>query len=376
MQKKIKIVYLTPSVKLLGARKSLLALVKGLSENFEPIVVCPRMGPLTEELTRAKIKTEIIPLYPWRKGKFFLRRYLSVWRLRKLLKRIAPQIIHCNEFYVMPYAVLASYNLNIPLVTHIRLDITQKQIQHYYLSRAERIIAVSRAMAEIFKPTPLYDRVTVIYNAVDEDEFKVPVNDENIRRELGIPPSEVVVGQIGSIEARKRQQITLLAARKVLNEFPHITFVFIGDPRHGRLKYLEKLKMMAKNLQLEDKVHFLPFRRNIGQVYAGIDINLLISSEEGFGRTIIEAGYFGVPSIGTRVGGIPEIIEEDRTGYLVELDDVEQLSSAILRLATNREKRQQMGAAARELVWEKFLLSAHCRKIEEIYQQLLRNKNF
>ncbi|MCX7767250.1 MAG: glycosyltransferase family 4 protein, partial [Candidatus Sumerlaeia bacterium] len=114
---------------------------------------------------------------------------------------------------------------------------------------------------------------------------------------------------------------------------------------------------------------------NIGQVYSGIDINLLISAEEGFGRTIIEAGYYGVPSIGTRIGGIPEVIENERTGYLVELDDVEQLSSAILRLATDREKRQQMGAAARELVREKFLLPAHCRKIEEIYQQLLRNHN-
>ncbi|MCX7766622.1 MAG: glycosyltransferase family 4 protein, partial [Candidatus Sumerlaeia bacterium] len=262
MQTKIRVLYLTPSVKLLGARKSLLALVKGLGENFEPIVVCPRPGPLTDELARAGIKTEIIPLYPWRKGKYFLRRYLSVWRLRKLLKELAPRIIHCNEFYVMPYAVLASYNLNISLVTHIRLNITQKQIQHYYLSRAEKIIAVSRAMAEIFDHTPLHERVTVIYNAVDEDEFKTSANDENIRTELGIPPSEVVVGQIGSIETRKRQQIALLAARKVINEFPHITFVFVGDPRHGRLKYIEKLKMLAKNLQLEDKVHFLPFRLN------------------------------------------------------------------------------------------------------------------
>lgn len=374
MDEKTKVLYLSPSVKLLGARRSLLALIKGLSSKFKPIVVCPKEGPLTEELHKLDVETHCIPLYQWRKGRYFFHRLFSLWRLRRLIEEIKPHLLHCNEFYVMPYALKAAWEFNIPIICHIRLNITQRQIKNYFINRSARIIVVSEALARIFKNTTLQERVEVIYNAVDPDEFSGDAKANNIRQELGISNSVVLIGQVGSIEPRKRQHIVLRAARKVIEEFPQVYFVFVGNPRRGQRKYFQQLLTLTENLGLGERVSFLPFRRQIASVYSGLDINLLPSAEEGFGRTIVESGFFAVPSIGTRVGGIPELIENERTGYLIELDEVEQMSEAILKLSKDEEKRRQFGNAAKELVKEKFLLPPHCRKIEELYLQLMQDK--
>ncbi len=371
MTDKIKVLYLTPSVKLLGARRSLLALVNGLSEEFEPVVVCPSEGALTTELLKRGVHTHIVRLYQWRKGKFFFHRFLSVNKLKGIIRDVFPDVIHCNEFYAMPYAVHASKNTGIPLVSHIRLNITERQLRKYFLNMADRIIVVSRYLADKLNDTGLEHRTQVIYNAIDPDEYMDNVSPETFRNEIGIEPSDILIGHLGGVEPRKRQHISLRAARKVVEAIPRAHFVFVGNARREHLKYFLQLQTVAKNLDIADNVSFIPFRKNISSVYASLDINLLISSSEGFGRTIIEAGYMGVPSIGTRVGGIPELIKDGESGFLVDLDDVEALSQAILKLAGDGALRQKMGQAARSNVEQHFMLADHCRKIEGIYKDLL-----
>ncbi len=369
MKKRLKVLYLTPSVKLLGARRSLLALVRGLSPEFEPMVVAPSDGGLTKELRAAGIDTHVIRLYQWRKGKFFFHRYVSVEKLRAFIDRTDPDIVHCNEFFTLPYAVKATHNKNIPIITHIRLNITERQIRNYFLHETARIITVSKALAQRLESTGLEQRTRVVYNAIEPHDLEPDGEIADFREETGIAKTDILVGHIGGIEPRKRQHITLRAARKVIDRNPSVRFVFVGNPRPEHKDYYHELQNTAKNLAIEDNVFFIPFRDDIVSVYEALDINLLISAAEGFGRTIIEAGYLGVPSIGTTVGGIPELIEHETTGYLVNLDEVEQLAHCINDLAVHPEKRRSMGEAARERVKNNFLLPAHCRAIEEIYRE-------
>lgn len=345
--------------------------MKGLSAEFEPVVVCPSEGGLTDELRKAGVKTFCIPLYQWRKGKYFVHRYFSVRRLGRLVRELSPDIIHCNEFYAMPYAVKSTRGLGIPIVTHIRLNVNKNYIKKYFLDKADKLIVVSRALASKLADTELSERTVVVYNAINPADFPINKDREMFRREIGVSATTVMVGQVGGIEPRKRQHITLKAVRKVVDRFPDIHFVFIGNPRPEHQAYYKELHTIAKNLGIADKVSFIPFRTDIVEVYASLDINLLVSADEGFGRTIIEAGYLGVPSIGTHSGGIPELIEDGVTGCLVNLDDVDELSETILSLAQDMEKRRKMGESARRLVEQKFLLSTHCEKIQAIYKELL-----
>ena len=367
----IKILYLTPSVKLLGARRSLLALASGLSSDFEPVIVCPSPQGLTVELQNAGIPVHIIPFYQWRKGKYFFHRFFSVRRLRRLIAELQPDIVHCNEFHVMPYAVNAVRGTKIPIVTHIRLTISHRQIKKYFLEQAARIILVSHSLECKFHNTGLEDRITVVYNAIDPACCVPTGKGEGFRKEIGVSKSDILVGHLGGIEPRKRQLTTLRAARKVIEKFSDIRFIIAGNPRDEHKGYYEEVVSTAKNLGIADHVIFLPFRKDVIPLYEAIDINVLISAEEGFGRTIIEAGYLGVPSIGTCIGGIPELIEDGKTGFIINLDDVDHLAERILTLAMNPERIRQMGAAARQRVIEHFLLPAHCRKMEHMYRELI-----
>jgi glycosyltransferase involved in cell wall biosynthesis len=109
-------------------------------------------------------------------------------------------------------------------------------------------------------------------------------------------------------------------------------------------------------------------------LYQACDVNALVSSEEGFGRTIIEAGALGIPSVGSRIGGIPELIEDAQTGFLVGgEDDGAELAERLRALDAVPAMCQEMGRAARTRVETHFSIQRHARKIMEIYDRLLQS---
>jgi len=366
------VLYLTPSVRLLGARRSLLSLVKNLSPPFKPFVVCSNSGPLTEELIKLNIPAKVVKHYNWRKGKYFFHRYLQVYQLSKLIDEIKPSIIHSNEIYSLPSAIKARGKQKIPIVVHNRLKITPRQIKNYYLSKADRIIAVSKASADDFAHCNFKDRVCMVYNGLDLKEFSPDKSlRDKTRQKLGFAVDDFVCGIIGLIGERKRQHIAIQSAKIVIHKNRKCHFLFVGDPPASMKDYSNAIKKDCELSGLSKNVHFLPFQSNIKPLYSALDLNLLISSEEGFGRTIIEAGAMEIPSIGTRIGGIPELIINNLTGYLIVLDDINKLSDIILDCANNPEKLKEMGLNARKIIEENFSIQKHCNAIQLIYLELL-----
>ena len=153
------VLYLTPSSKLLGARRSLLALADTLdSARWRPIVCGQSRGDLGHELAKHDIAFEVLKLGWWRKGKYFLRRPFAIRALAALVQSHKVDLIHCNEFYPNPYAVRArdiaekKTGRRIPVVTHMRLTITERMIRNYDLRRAEAIAVVSEKAGEDFSP--------------------------------------------------------------------------------------------------------------------------------------------------------------------------------------------------------------------------------
>jgi glycosyltransferase involved in cell wall biosynthesis len=377
MPARVKILYLTPSARLLGARRSLLSLVSKLDgDRFSPTVVCPSHHGLAQELNDRGVRTLFAKHYPWRKGRYVLHRYYELFELRKLLRSEHFDIVHCNEIHSNIYAVKAAHGLPARVVTHVRLPVSGDMIQKYSLSKADRIIAVSRAIADGFAGWKHKNKVCVIYNGVDLAEFDASrVDREAARNQLGVAKEDILIGMIGLIGSRKRQHIALEALQRAASECTRCKLLIVGNATKYEKRYEENLHRRVTEYGLKSKVLFLPFQADIVKVYAALDVNLLIADEEGFGRVVIESGAMGVPTIGTNIGGIPEVIRDGETGFLIPLDASEALAKKMLLLARDEQLRRRMGEAARQFVRNNFSAEKHKDAIQQLYLELLRDNS-
>ncbi|HUT25092.1 MAG TPA: glycosyltransferase family 4 protein, partial [Sumerlaeia bacterium] len=374
--------YVTPSSRLLGARRSLLELATNLDPaRYRPVVVAQREGALVDALREAGVSTHVLFLGWWRKGRYMLARPLRIVQLARLARAERADLIHCNEFYPCPYAVRAAKRARrgavkggIPVVSHMRLSITPRQIRNYDLRRAARILCVSQAAARHFEVWPDWrERVEVVYNGVDLEAFRPRVSRSEARRCLELGEEDFVVGQFGLLTPRKRQHLLLRAAAR-LRDLP-LRVLIVGSGGRSDGDYEKGLRNAAAGEELREVVRFLPFTRDIAPLYQACDVNVLISDDEGFGRTIIEAGALGVPSIGSRVGGIPELIEEDETGYLIpEDDDGALLADRLRELAQNPERRRAMGESARARVESHFSIARHAEQVMDVYDRVIGSR--
>ncbi len=379
-----RVLLLTPSVRLLGARRSLLELVENLGSGWDPFVICSGQGGVQTRLADAGIGHAVVPHVAWRKGRYAVSRYVEAWRIAKHLGRFRPGLVHCNEYHSMPQAVAAA-RLDAwrrratppPIVVHVRLGMPESHARKYRLGEAARIVVVSRAVAELFREDPsLRFKVRVVYNGVNLRRFSPAGEEERreAREALGLSQDDFVVGLVGLVGPRKRQHVAVEALGRIRESCPGLHLVFAGEPFGSTRAYADHVKRLVAAKGLEGGVSLVGFREDVRTVYAAMDLNLLISEEEGFGRTIIESGAMEVPSIGTRIGGIPELIAEGKTGALTDLDDAEGLAGWIRLAYENRENWRLMGKRAREWVSERFSIEAHVRGMEGVWREVVEEK--
>lgn len=399
-RKHLRVLHITPSVRLLGARRSLLALVKELAgTRVESLVVVPARGALTDEFDKLRIPYQVVFLPPWRKGKSWLTMARQIGKLRAIVDEFQPDVIHCNEIYPNPHALVASGEgavwlelinrllsrnflrpQRIPVVTHMRLSVNDRLIKNYYLANSTRLIAVSHGAASDFDGYPWKNSlVRVVYNGLDFEPFeKARALREQQRRELGFDPEDFVIAQIGLMMPRKRPRFLIDAAPEILKSTPNAKFLFIGDSSPGQQSYLEGLKLEVKKLGLDDKFRWLPFQSNIAPFFAAIDLNMLVSDEEGFGRVILEAAAAGAPTVGSRVGGIPELIEDEVTGFLLGKPnatdeefwtEIPRLADIVIRLAGDSGFAAKMAEAAALRARERFGVDQYVQGCVSIFEE-------
>jgi len=343
-------------------------------------VVVPARGALTDELDKLGIPYEVVFLPPWRKGKSWLTMRRQVAKLRSVIDEWQADVVHCNEIYPNPHALVATAGggvrrelvsrflqrrplvpQRIPVVTHMRLSVSDRLIGNYYLEDADRLIAVSNGAASDFDAYSWKaPRVRVVYNGIEFEPFMAAREKrDEVRERLGFGSEDFVIGQFGLMMPRKRPKFLIDAAPEILQRVPNAKFLLIGDASPGQERYLVDLKQVVESRKLQGAFKFLPFQTDIAPYFGAIDLNMLVSDEEGFGRVILEAAAAGVPTVGSRVGGIPELIENERTGFLLgepgsdgSQDEVlwketETFAGIVERLANDSDMRQKIGNEAR-----------------------------
>jgi len=371
--KRKNILYLSPSNRMLGAQISLLTLLKYLDrDKYNPIVITPdNTDGLLDELRKIDVKTYRMRLWNWRKGKFWLKIPGTMFRVHQLIRQENVDLVHSNEFWCNPYGVIAGKLFNrIPLVTHIRLDITPKKIKHYYLSKSDRILCVSRATSELFRESGFMEKVETIYNGLDLTKFDdYEARRVSFRNEFGYTDEHLVIGEIAQLDERKNQLKVLELVPDLVRQYPHIRFFFAGEARYP--EYRRLLEQFIHDHHLEEYCILAGFRKDIPAVCAGLDISVLPSDREGFGRALIETMYMRVPAIGSDAGGIPEVIDHANCGFVFPLSDFSLLRHYLVRMIEEKELRLSMSERSRERVIRLFSAKAYVDNVCRVYEELL-----
>ena len=374
------VLFLTPSVRLLGARQSLLALVSHLPSHYFPHIIASGTGPFTETLSERGVPFTVIPHFPWRKFTGRVQAHLfQLPALRRAGRALSPTIIHCNEFHSAPQGLWLGRALRdsrnpagVPVTVHLRNALTTRQIRNYLLPRAAGLVAVSESIRTCFEPLGMGNQLRVIYNGIELSFGTTePTAASSLRGELGWSPEDFVVGLLGLVSPRKAQLVLAEAVARANARGGRIKLLLAGDAFESSLEYGAALRERLAQPDLAPHAHWLPFQKNVEPVYRAMDLNALISTEEGFGRTIIEAGAYGIPSVGSRIGGIPEIIVEGETGWLVNESDVAAVTEVLLSASADRAELHRRGAAARGRVQREFTLQGTVDRLVEYWEELL-----
>jgi len=212
------------------------------------------------------------------------------------------------------------------------------------------------------------DRIETIFTPILSPTHLTP---STLRQELGLTSDTVVVGCVAAMRASKGHREIIHAMAPLFEQRPNVHLVMVGSGE----PVFQEIKNLVNSLDLGKRVHLLGRREDVSQLMAGFDLFCLATRLEASGMVFLEAASAGLPVIGTSVGGVPEMMEDGKTGLLVKLDDTEGLRRALLSLIDDPVLRKQMGQAGFKRIWEDpaspFTPHALVRQTEASYRKWL-----
>ncbi|MDD4955181.1 MAG: glycosyltransferase family 4 protein [Candidatus Omnitrophica bacterium] len=369
-----KILYVNGSCNIGGAEVSLLNLVKRLDKNYLSIVALPCEGELSDRLKKSEIAVKIISLGEFSKKRAFPFLF-STLKLADFIKKERINLIHANSIYISEQSYFAARLAKVPCICHVRDLIPVLGAGKLRLSafkNAKKLVAISEAVKKdlVEKLHIPDDKIVRIYNGVDTEEFSPDTGGMELRSEFNLG-QEKLIGMIGRFSPEKGQEIFIRTAAEILKNYSDVKFIIAGDAKLGSEKFKAEIIELAARLGINTKVIFAGFRNDLPKVLAALDLLVVPSFAEPFGRVIIEAMAMEKPVIAFNSGAAKEIITGE-CGELVELNSTQQLKNSVIRILQNKELASNMGRKGRAIVLDRFSIGRHVKEIEGLYKEILR----
>lgn len=370
MQKKILII--DNSVAFTGAFKCAFNEAALLSADHKVSFLVPENSKLVETLDKAGITVHTMNMLELGKSVKKLAFYLPClirngFALKRIVKKEGIDIVQVNDFYNLLGVFLKIIGVKVRLITNVRFlpSALPAPLRKLWTTLAQKyadtVICVSDA---VLKQLPPAANTIRIYDPVSFPE-QLPVTQEIAGKEV------VQLLYIGNYIQGKGQNFALDAFEKAYRQNNALRLQFAGGDmglEKNRL-FKQSLQDQVKTSGLAEVVTFLPFVANVEEVIKKADIVLNFSESESFSMTCVEASFYGRPVIATKCGGPEEIIDDERTGLLVENRNVTAMTAAILKLAAwSAGQRQQMGMAGREYTRAKFSTQQFLTAFSEVIQ--------
>jgi len=212
------------------------------------------------------------------------------------------------------------------------------------------------------------ESIEVIYNGIDLGSFREDDSGKviSLRRELGLDHGEAILVNVGRLIPQKGQRYLIMAMPKVLDEQPSCKLLLVGE---GPME--NELQDLAHDLGVGEAIWFLRTRLDVPAILQLSDLFVLPSLSEGMPVALLEAMAMRKPCIASNITSIPEVVEDGRSGVLVEPQRPDQLANAVLSLIDDRERRQAMRVRGRQIVKEKFSINVNIRLLENLYERVV-----
>ena len=243
-------------------------------------------------------------------------------------------------------------------------------VERIFAKFTDRLIALTNGEKNDYMEMSVCstEKLVTIHSGVDLQQFlNANGNGLEKRRSLGLEQHEAVIGFVGWLLPIKGPDYLLKAMDYVWPEQPETTLVMVGK---GDLDVDLRAEALRKNVN--GKVKFLGWREDINELMPVFDMLVLPSLNEGMGRVLVEAMAAGKPVVASRAGGIPDLVQDGQTGYLVPPADEKALADAILKLLNDSDEAKLMGQRGKELC-QRFSLQAMIEKLDDLYAGLINN---
>ena len=369
---KITILYIIPSIHCGGAEINALRLLCTIDrQRFNPIAMIPKKGPLS-----TRLKKENIPLFisGW-PHHFSTHSAIEKWVLTKhlshFLKKHSIDLIHNNSMLSLDYATRLSKKLNKPLITHWHDDrCPDSHIKLLQEHPKMPLIAVSNAVKKTLQQKlPHSHPITVIYNGIDTNTF-YPKNKTTLQKTLNLPENGFYIGFCSRITEKKGLHILLNA----LSHLPSpIQLVVAGYWESDR--YKKKIHTLISENSLTSRVHFFKFQPAIAPIIQACDLLAIPSETESFSLITLEGMACKKPVLCHKVGGLPELVEDNLEGFHIKKNDTHDWHTHIKLLYDTPSLYKKMASAALEKS-KKFTLKSSINAIETLYIHTLNPPSF
>jgi L-malate glycosyltransferase len=322
--------------------------------------------PDGELFRRMSEGTDLIPLAP--RNEIDLA---AAWRLSRVLKQYRPDIVHAHDPHGVAMAATAlsiiSLSPSPALVASRRIEyrIGHNSFSRWKYDQVECFIAISEAVRDrlIADGIPRA-KTTVVHEGVDVERI-VHLPPANVHAVFFLPTHAPIVGNIGALVPQKGQHHLIDAAAIVVRQIPDVRFVIAGE---GELR--SQLEDQIKRKHLERHVFLAGFRADALELLKAFDLFALSSLHEGMCTSLVDAMAASKAAVATAVGGVPEVMADGETGYLVPAKDHDAMAQRIIELLQSEPLRRRMGEAALQRARERFTVERMVQGTIKVYEQI------
>lgn len=342
-----------------GGEYSLLDLMSHLPKHIEPVLITPSEGIFTDKAKKKNIQHITLPMPPLKQARFS---ELRAWR--KALKALNPDIIHANNSRAAFYAGVAAKQLGIPIIFHCRVSDHDGLMDKLLQRLVDMMICNSEAVAQRFADFP--KPTQVIYNGLPITPYP------NLPNPL--PSAERYMLFVGRLTEEKQLDHALHIFAVLADKYQDLHFVIVGGAGPEDEGYVQTLKdkFMGKNWL--PRVHWLGHCHDVTKWYVHAQFLILTSKHEGFGRVLVEAMAQSTPVVAYAVGGVPEVFEDGKQGFLIAPNDQQAMINACQRLLDDEALNKSMGQAGAKHV-QKFSIEKHVSQVVSVYQGLVNQSH-
>jgi L-malate glycosyltransferase len=382
------VLYVNQTAQVSGAERSLLTLLEALPAEAGAALACP-LGDLARAVDRLGLPVLPIPgtdasfrMHPLHTSRALLEMLRSSRAVRGLVRARRPGVVHANTTRAGLISLAARRGGGPPVLVHIRDWVPEGRVPRATLRTiargADLVVANSRWVAAQVRSAAPAARMKVIHNPVDLRRFDPEAVDRRAARAaLGLVDDDLALAVVAQLTPWKGQDDAAQVVARLARRGLPVRLVLAGSAKFvaagtwfDNRAYERELRELVGRLDLEDRVIFAGEREDVPRVLGAVDVLLVPSWREAFGRIAAEAMAMRVPVVATDVGGPAEIVRDGVDGLLLAPRDPERWTDAVERLLSDPALRREMGKSGRERARAEFGAERHVAALIDAYAEL------